>query len=147
MPKGNVLTPEQRQAIVDHRLNGVPVAAVIQMTGHARQTVINVFRDYMSEHADEHRAEIEQVRVMLVARHERAAFTARVEGERAKQDGDTPAHARYLREERESLREIARLTGAESAVKLDVSGEITVNVQQEREALKARLVAMCHSPN
>jgi hypothetical protein len=100
-----------------------------------------------TEHADDHRAEIEQVRVMLVSRHERAAFTARTEGERAKQDGDTSAHTRYLKEERDSLREIARLTGAESAVKVDVSGQVTVNVQQEREALKARLVAMCHSPN
>jgi hypothetical protein len=44
-------------------------------------------------------------------------------------------------------RHLARLTGAESAVKVDVSGQVTVNVQQEREALKARLVAMCHSPS
>lgn len=147
MPRGNVLTPDQRQAIIDHRLNGVPVAAVVQMTGHGRQTIINVFRDYMTEHAEEHRAEIEQVRVMLVARHERAAFTARVEGERAKQDGDTSAHARYLREERDSLREIARLTGAESAMKVDVSGQVDVTVNDPRDRLTEYLVGLCPSNN
>ena len=147
MPRGNVLTPDQRQAIVDHRLNGVPVAAVIQMTGHARQTVINVFRDYMAEHADEHRAEIEQVRVMLVARHEQAAFVARASGEQARQEGDRGSHARYLKEERDSLREIARLTGAESAVKVDVSGQVDVTITDPRDRLTEYLVGLCPSNN
>jgi len=147
MPKA--LTPDQRNEIVEHRLNGVPVANVIKITGHARQTVINVFRDYMAEHREAYAAEVEQVRVGLVAQHERAAFTARMEGEAAKQAGDSRAHARYLREERDSLREVARLTGAELPVRVDVSGQVDVNVsvQAEREALKARLVELCRSPN
>lgn len=147
MPTQQALTAEQRQTIIDHRLNGLPVRAVVQLTGHASKTVVNVFRDYMAEHADEHRAEIEQVRVMLVSRHERAAFTARTEGERAKADGDTAAHARYLREERDSLREIARLTGAESAVRVDVSGQVDVTVTDPRDRLTEYLVGLCPSNN
>ena len=141
------LTPDQRQNIIEQRLNGIPVAAVIQQTGHARQTVINVFRDYLAETRQERADEIEQVRQSLITRHEQAAFTARVEGQKAKQDGDTQAHVRYLREERDSLREVAKLTGAEAAVRVDVSGHVDVNVSDDREALKARLVALCQSPN
>ena len=141
------LTPDQRQNIIEQRLNGIPVAAVIQQTGHARQTVINVFRDYLSETREERAQEIEQVRQSLISRHEQAAFTARVEGQKAKQDGDVSGHVRYLREERDSLREVAKLTGAEAAVRVDVSGQVDVNVSDDREALKARLVALCQSPN
>ena len=149
MPRGNVLTPDEQQTIIEHRLNGVPVRAVVQLTGHASQTVVNVFRDYMAEHADEHRAEVEQMRVTLVARHEDAAFTAREEAKQARRDGDRGSFARLLREERDSLREIARLTGAEAAVKVDVSGQVDVRVtvEERRERVKARLVALCQSNN
>lgn len=149
MPRGNVLTPDERQTIIEHRLNGIPVRAVVQMTGHASQTIVNVFRDYLAETVDERRAEIEQVRAGLVDRHERAAFTARLEGEAAKQRGDVTAHARYLREERDSLREIARLTGADLPVKVQVSGSVDVNVTVEdaRRRLTEYLTGLCPSPN
>lgn len=147
MPRGNVLSPNEQQAIIEHRLNGVPVRAVVQLTGHALQTVVNVFRDYMTEHADEHRAEIEQVRVTLVARHEDAAFTAREEAKQARRDGDRVGFARLLREERDSLREIARLTGAESAVKVDLSGQVDVTLVDPRQRLTEYLVGLCPSNN
>jgi hypothetical protein len=147
MPKGNVLTPDERNAIVEHRLNGVPVRAVATITSHSTTTVVNVFRDYMAEHADEHRAEVEQVRVTLVARHEDAAFTAREEAKQARRDGDRVGFARLLREERDSLREIARLTGAESAVKVDVSGQVDLTITDPRQRLTEYLVGLCPSNN
>lgn len=147
MARGTSLTPDQQQTIIEHRLNGVPVATVIQLTGHARQTVINVYRDYLAATADERREEVEQVRAGLVDRHERAAFTARIEGEAAKQNGDTAAHARYLREERDSLREVARLTGADLPVKVEVSGTVDVNVADPRERLAEYLLSLCPSSN
>lgn len=147
MPTQKALTADQRQTIIDHRLNGLPVRAVVQLTGHASKTVVNVFRDYMAEHADEHRAEIEQVRVTLVARHEDAAFTAREEAKQARRDGDRVGFARLLREERDSLREIARLTGAESAVKVDVSGQVDVTLVDERELLAEYVAGLCQSLN
>lgn len=147
MPKGNVLTPDQRQEIITHRLNGVPVRAVVQLTGHASQTVVNVFREYREQTAAERAEELEQVRAGLVERHEDAAFVSREEAKAARRREDWVTFTRCLREERDSLREVARLTGADLPVKVEVSGQVTVSVQQEREALKARLVAMCQSPN
>lgn len=147
MPRGNVLTPDERNTIIEHRLNGVPVRAVVQLTGHATQTVVNVYRDYLAETVDERRQEIEQVRAGLVDRHERAAFTARLEGEAAKQRGDTTAHVRYLREERDSLREVARLTGAEAALKVDANVSVQVDVRDPRERLAEYLVGLCQSDN
>jgi phosphoglycolate phosphatase-like HAD superfamily hydrolase len=148
MPKGNVLTLDERQTIIEHRLNGVPVRAVTQLTGHAAQTIVNVFRDYLDETKQERADELEQVRATLVARHERAAFTARLEGEAAKQDKDRSAHARYLREEREALREIARLTGADRPVQVELSGSVDVNVSVvEQRRLAEYAAELCRSLN
>jgi hypothetical protein len=148
MPKGNVLTPDERQTVIEHRLNGVPVRAVVQLTGHASQTVVNVFRDYLEETRQERADEVEQVRQSLVTRHERAAFTARIEGEAAKQEGDRVAHARYLREEREALREIARLTGADRPVQVELSGSLDVNVSVvEQRQLAEYAAELCRSLN
>ena len=147
MAAQKALTPEQRQTIIDHRLNGVPVRAVVQLTGHASKTVVNVFRDYLTETANERREELEQIRAGLVERHERAAFIARTQGDKARDDGDTAAHARYLREERDSLREVARLTGADLPVKVEVSGTVDVNVADPRERLAEYLLSLCPSSN
>lgn len=145
--RGMTLTIEQRQNILGQRLNGVPVTAVVQATGHGRATVIKVFRDYLAETVEDRREEVEQTRQSLVARHEQAAFTARMEGQRARQDGEHTLHTKYLREERDSLREVARLTGAESAVKVDVSGQVDVTVTDPRDRLTEYLVGLCPSNN
>ena len=149
MARGNILTPAQRQTIIEQRLAGVPVNHVVANTGHARQTITDVFRAYMDETRDERLAEIEQVRETLIAQHEADAYDARQSADVARDNGDMAAHARYLRERRDSLREIARLTGADHPVKLEVSGQVDVNVtvREQREALKARLVALCQSDN
>lgn len=148
MPKGNVLTPDERQTVIEHRLNGVPVRAVVQLTGHASQTVVNVFRDYLEETKEERADEVEQVRQSLVTRHEQAAFTAHECGEAAKREGDKTGHARYLREEREALREIARLTGADRPVQVELSGSVDVNVSVVQQRQLAEYAAeLCRSLN
>ena len=147
MPRGHVLTPDERQTIIEHRLNGVPVRAVMQVTGHASQTIVNVFRDYLADTMDERREALEQTRLGLVERHEDAAFTARREAMKAKDEGDRAGFARCLREERDSLREVARLTGADLPVKVEVSGSVDVNVVDPRERLAEYLLGLCPSNN
>jgi DNA-directed RNA polymerase specialized sigma24 family protein len=148
MPKGQTLTPDQRQTIIEHRLNGVPVRAVAERLEHSSRTVVNVFRDYLEETKEERADEVEQVRQSLVSRHEQAAFTAHECGEAAKREGDKTGHARYLREEREALREIARLTGADRPVQVELSGSVDVNVSVVQQRQLAEYAAeLCRSLN
>lgn len=147
MPKGHVLTPDERQTVIEHRMNGVPVRAVSAITGHSTTTIVNVFRDYLTETAAERTEALAQLRDSLVARHEDAAFTARREAARAREDGDRAGFTRCLREERDSLREIARLTGADLPVKVQVSGSVDVNVRDPRERLAEYLLSVCPSDN
>lgn len=141
------LTDDQKQAIITQRLQGAPVTTVMAVTGHARQTVISVYRDYLASVSHDRSDEVEALRLSLVFRHEQSAFVAKMEAERSRQDGDRAAHTRYLKEERDSLREIARLTGAESAVKVDVSGQVDVTLHDEREQLAEYVAGLCQSLN
>lgn len=147
MPKGRVLTPDERQTVIEYRLNGVPVRAVSSLTGHSTTTIVAVFREFMAETAAERAEVIEQVRASLVERHEDAAFTAREEAKQARRDKDRVGFARCVKEERDSLREIARLTGADLPVKVELSGRVDVTVEDARRRLTEHLAGLCQSPN
>ena len=141
------LTQNQRDEIIEQRLMGVPVAVVAKRTDHSHTTIVKVHKEWLAATARDRADELEALQASLVYRHEQAAFVARASGEQARQEGDKGSHIRYLKEERDSLREIARLTGAESAVKVDVSGQVDVTLVDERELLAEYVAGLCQSLN
>ncbi len=163
------LTDPQRQAIIEARLSGVPVRTIRDETGHSNDTIVAVYRDYLAEAEPNQAAELAQLRWSMIHRHEEAAYAAREEGEQARESGDRSAHARYLREERDSLRELAKLTGADQPLPVtshnragrheDPREQLTQYLlslnpspppeltEQRRERVKARLVGYCEEYN
>jgi transposase-like protein len=105
------LTPEERHRIVHLRLDGMTVRAVAEETGHAPNTVTKAWRLHMAESASVRREDIDAQREEIAQRLEMAAHEAREAGEEARKARDWAGHVRYLREEREALRVVARLTG------------------------------------
>lgn len=64
-----------------------------------------------------------------------------------KREGNPSAFARLTALELSAQRHLAKLTGTEAAVRVDVSGQVDVmvNVEERRERVKARLVALCQT--
>lgn len=141
------LTTDQRQEIVDLRIAGLSIRTVAERTEHAPQTVQRVWRAYLAERSQDRHDEIEAHHQEVIERYTAQAQEAREEALMCRKEGDRAGHRAYLREEREALREVVRLTGLDQPLRVEVSGSLDVNVAEEREALKARLVAMCQSPN
>jgi hypothetical protein len=141
------LTQGDKDHIVEQRLKGVPVLTIARTTEHSHTTIVKVFKDWLRETAQDRADELEAIRETLVHRHEQAAFVARASGEQARQEGNVTAHVKYLKEERDSLREVAKLTGAEAAVKVDVSATVDLAVSDPRELLAEYLLALCPSKN
>lgn len=158
-------TNDQRNEIVDLRLQGMTVRQVSAQTGHATNTVMKAWRAYMAEHARVRADEVDAHREELVQRAEHVAQQARTEalkfrrveqevvgedGRRALEvvrEGNAAAYGRLLGVELQALREIARLTGAESAVKVDLSGQVDVTISDPRDRLTEYLVGLCPSNN
>jgi len=141
------LTRSEKDDIIEQRLRGVPVMTIAKRTGHSHTTIVKVYKQWLEDTAQDRADELDGIRATLVQRHEQSAFVARAAGEQARQNGDTSAHARYLREERDSLREIARLTGADLPVKVEVSGQVDVNVHDDRDQLANYVAELCQSLN
>lgn len=159
------LSTEERNRIVELRLQGATVRQAAATTGHAVNTVTEAWRRYMRENATVRQDELESYREELVQRAEQVAQNARTEAskfrrvEREEKDsegkpytmvvreGNAAAYQRLLSVELAALREIARLTGADSAVKVDVSGQVDVAVVDPRERLTEYLVGLCPSNN
>lgn len=152
------LTVEQKQNIVDLRLAGVTVRQIQDQTGHSTNTVQKVWSDYLTQSAVDRRDEVEARREELILRHERIADRARLEAAkfrrkvdqesgRVLEDGNPSAYARLLREERDALREVARLTGADAPVRVEHSGSVGVDLSPDREALFHRMMNLAGSVN
>ena len=158
MGSGPKLTPEQRDRIITDRLGGASVRAICRAYGHSSRTVVAVYREHCAEFGRELSANLaashaEQVleaqRVADWARQEAVKYQQRIEDGKVVQEGNPTAFARLLGLELQAQRHLARLTGAEAAVKVDVSGQVDVRVtvEERRERVKARLVALCQSNN
>lgn len=161
------LTNEQRNSIVDMRLQGMTVRQVANQTGHAVNTVTKAWRSYMADHAVIRREEVEAHREELVQRAEQVANNARTEavkfrrveklvvnedGEeelKVEREGNPAAYQRLLGVELQALRDIARLTGADLPVQVEVTGQMNVNVtvDEARKRLTEHLVGLCQSQN
>jgi transposase-like protein len=118
MANNKRLTPDERERIVELRLNRVPVRTVATEVGCQTKTVQAVWKRWLDETSAERSASLERTREELVQRHERIATDARLGYLRARRDNDRAAEVRYLAEERNALREIARLTGADAPVQV-----------------------------
>lgn len=116
------LTPDERDQIVELKLNRVPVRAIAEQVGTTTTTVQKTWNTYIRETAAERAEKIAETREELVLRQERIAVDARHGAMRARKDGNPAAETRYLAEERAALREIARLTGSDAPTKVEQTG-------------------------
>ncbi len=116
------LTPEERDRIVDLRLNRVSVRQTAAEVGCQTKTVQRVWHAWLAETAAERAETLELAREELIQRHQRVATDARLGAIRARRDGDLSAEARFLAEDRQALREIARLQGLDGPQRVEVSG-------------------------
>ena len=107
------LTPDQRTEIVRLRLEGHNETQVARMVGCARDSVRRWWHAYLEETGQDRRTHLERWQTELAVRQMGVADRAR-ETFRALTQGDMPdwSTARgYLAEERQALREAARVTG------------------------------------
>jgi hypothetical protein len=143
------LTTDQQQEVIDLRIAGLSIRAVAERTSHAPQTVQRVWRDYLRERSEDRSAEIEAHHQELIERFMAQAQEAREEALVARRDRETREHRAYLREERDALREVIRLTGLDAPMKVNLTGDLTVgvSVEETRGALTDYLVGLCQSPN
>jgi hypothetical protein len=125
---GKRLTPEERERIIEMKLNRVPVRAIAAQIGATTRTVQETWRKWIEATAAERAGRLESTREELIQRHDRIATDARVGVLRARRDADSAAEARFLAEERAALREIARLTGSDAPQRLDHSGDVGFTV-------------------
>lgn len=142
------LTDDQRQEIVDLRIAGLSIRTVAERTDHAPQTVQRVWRSYLADRAVDRRDEIEAHHQEMIERYTAQAQEAREEALMCRSEGDRAGHRAYLREEREALREVVRLTGLDQPMRLELSGSVDVNVAlDDQRALAEYAAELCRSLN
>ena len=156
MGSGPKLTPEQRDRIITDRLAGATVRSICRAYGHSTKTVVAVYREHCAEFGRElaeniGAAHAQQVldaqRLAEWARQEAVKYQRQIKDGTVVDDGNPAAFARLLGLELSAHRHLARLTGAESAVKVDVSGQVGVTVTDPRQRLTEYLVGLCPSNN
>lgn len=118
---GRRLTPDEKERIVELRLRGVPVRQVAADIPTTTRTVVDVFKAWCAQRAEEFADELEPTRAAMIARLERIADDARKAYDAAEKDGDK---ARYLAEERQALTALAKLAGLEAPSKIEHSGDV-----------------------
>jgi transposase-like protein len=136
------LTPDEKDRIIELRLNRVPVRTVAEQISCQTKTVTETWKRWLRETAAERAAELEATREELIQRQDRIAADARIGVLRARRDNDTISEARFLSEERAALREVARLTGADAPARIEHSGTVTVDTTPVKEELLARLARL-----
>ena len=144
-PQRKRLTPDERDAIVEQRLNRVPVRQIAASLGTTTKTVVEVFKKWLVESAEERNAELESVRELLIQRQDKIAADARLGALRSRAVDDSSSETRFLAEERAALREIARLSGADAPTKVEHTGEVQVDLTKAKADLLARLEGMTGS--
>jgi transposase-like protein len=125
VPQRKRLTEDERDRIVELRLNGVPVRTVATQVGTTTKTVQATWQRWLRDTAEERSATLEAVREELIQRMTQVADDARRGHIRARADGDVTAAARWLAEERQALRELARIQGLD-VQKVELSGAVGV---------------------
>lgn len=117
------LTPEERERIVELRLQRVPVRTVAEEVGTSTKTVVAVWQKYLQERAQRDPAELERRRAEVVLRLEQTATDARRAYVRAMRDSDMTAARGFLAEERNALMALSRIDGLD-VQRVEHSGEV-----------------------
>ena len=117
------ITQDTIDQIIELRLRGVPVREVATTVGVTTKTVVDRYKRWLAETSEERTAELELVREELIQKHRRAALDARRGVLRAQNEADYRMEATYLSEERNALKELAKLTGSDAPAKIEHSGE------------------------
>jgi transposase-like protein len=116
------LTPEERDRIIELKLNRVPVRTIAEQVGCQPKTVQATWTRWLAETAAERAESLEAVREEMIQRQQRVSTDARVGAIRARNADDFSAEARFLAEDRQALREIARLQGLDGAQRVELTG-------------------------
>jgi transposase len=121
---GKRLTPDEKDEIVERIFNGESYRDIAKAVGVQTKTVQNTFRAWKrGPGAKRVEAQLE-MQAELVARQERIAIDARRDAAAARQAEDRAAVARFLAEERQALKEVGRLAGAEAPDRVEHSGSV-----------------------
>jgi transposase-like protein len=116
------LTPEERDRIIEMRLDRVPVRAIAVDVKTTTRTVQETWKRWLRETAEERRAALEESRTEAVARLDRIATDARLGALRARRDGDDAAVARYLDTEQRAIVAAAKLEGLDLPTRVEHTG-------------------------
>lgn len=116
------LTPEERDRIIELKLDRVPVREIAEVIDCTVTTVQRAWHQWLDSTAKERASHLERIRQELIQRQQRIASDARRGAARARAAGSAGDETRFLAEERAALREIARLAGSDAPTKIEQSG-------------------------
>lgn len=116
------INEQEKERIIELRLNGVPVRSVAKQLDTTTRTVQRHWHKYLDQTAEERAGHLERIREELLQRQEQIATDARLGALRSRRNTDGPGEVRFLAEERAALREMERLTGAAAPTKTEVTG-------------------------
>lgn len=132
---GKRLTEEQRDRIVELRLNRHSVRDVAAEVGCSTNTVTTHWNNWLEESGRERRDELERQRTELIARLDSNAALARKGALLARTDEDLRAEGLMLAAERRALVDIARVAGYEAPRRISVEPAATMSEEEAAAVL------------
>jgi transposase-like protein len=138
------LTPDERDRIIEMRLDRVPVRTIAAEIKTTTRTVQETWKRWLRETAEERRAVLDESRAEAIARLDRIATDARLGALRARRDGDDSAVARYLDTEQRALVAGAKLEGLDMPTRIEHTGADggPIEVMDPKAELLARLARL-----
>lgn len=127
------LTPDERERIVELRLQRVPVRAVAKDVGTTTTTVTRVWQKYLEERTTARKQDMDRQLSEVLARHEQIAIDARKLYLRSLKEGNLSQANAFLGQERGALTELARLGGLDPT-RIEMSGALNVQVERAQAA-------------
>lgn len=133
---GRRLLPEERDRIIELKLSRVPVRAIAAQVGTTTATVQKVWKKHLADNAKARAGRLESERSEVLLRLDQVAADARRGFEKAMENADFGAAARFLAEERQAIGQRAKSTGLD-VQKIDVSGQVDLRAITWVEELAA----------
>lgn len=134
--KGRRLTPEERDQIIQLRLNRVPVRTVAEQMECTTKTVVEVWKKFWAEESVRRADQLENERSLQMGRMDQIASDARRSYVTAMREKDFGAAARFLAEERMALAQLQRVSGLEH-VKVEHTGNVAITAVTWEERIIA----------
>jgi transposase-like protein len=116
------LTPDEKERIIELKLNRVSVRTIAEDVGTTTRTVQETWKRWLRDTSTERAAALEEARTEAVARLDRIATDARHGAIRARRDGDDGAVARYLDSEQRAIVAAAKLEGLDLPTRVEHTG-------------------------